>query len=38
MERTNVDAAYRKLGIGTNDKPFDGTLHGMVQLLATSTS
>jgi CubicO group peptidase (beta-lactamase class C family) len=35
MERTNVDAAYRKLGIGASDKPFDGTLHEMVQLLAT---
>ena len=23
MQRTNVDAAYRKLGIGTDDKPFD---------------
>jgi CubicO group peptidase (beta-lactamase class C family) len=35
MERTNVDAAYRKLGIGSIDKPFDGTLQDMVQLLAT---
>jgi len=35
MERTNVDAAYRKLGIGTTDTPFEGTLHDMVQLLAT---
>ena len=35
MERTNVDAAYRKLGIGTTEKPFDGTLEEMVQLLAT---
>jgi len=35
MERTNVDAAYRKLGIGTIDESFDGTLHEMVQLLAT---
>jgi len=35
MERTNVDAAYRKLGIGSIDEPFDGTLHDMVQLLAT---
>jgi len=35
MERTNVDAAYRKLGIGSIDRPFDGTLQDMVQLLAT---
>jgi CubicO group peptidase (beta-lactamase class C family) len=35
MERTNVDAAYRKLGIGTLEKSFDGTLQEMVQLLAT---
>jgi CubicO group peptidase (beta-lactamase class C family) len=35
MERTNVDAAYRKLGIGSIEEPLNGTLHDMVQLLAT---
>jgi CubicO group peptidase (beta-lactamase class C family) len=35
MERTNVDAAYRKLGIGTLEESFDGTLREMVELLAT---
>jgi CubicO group peptidase (beta-lactamase class C family) len=35
MERTNVDAAYRKLGLGTGDARFEGTLHDMVEVLAT---
>ncbi len=34
MERTNVDAAYRKLGIGAWGRPFDGSLAEMVQALA----
>jgi CubicO group peptidase (beta-lactamase class C family) len=34
MQRTNVDAAYRKLGIGTGGKPFDGTLADMIEALA----
>ncbi len=34
MERTNVDAAYRKLGIGTLARTFGGTLREMVEALA----
>jgi CubicO group peptidase (beta-lactamase class C family) len=33
MERTNVDRAYRRLGIGSL-RPFDGTLSDMSELLA----
>jgi len=33
MQRTNVDAAYRKLGIGTGGATFPGTLAEMVELL-----
>ncbi len=33
MQRTNVDAAYRKLGIGTGGATFAGTLEEMVDLL-----
>ncbi len=35
MERTNVDAAYRKLGIGSLGVRFDGDLQAMVEALAT---
>ena len=35
MERTNVDAAYRRLGIGTLGARFEGTLEDMVKHLAT---
>jgi CubicO group peptidase (beta-lactamase class C family) len=34
MQRTNVDAAYRKLGIGTGDRPFEGSVREMVEALA----
>ena len=34
MMRTNVDRAYRKLGIGSFGKTFDGTLAEMVEALA----
>ena len=34
MLRTNVDRAYRKLGIGSFGKTFDGTLAEMVEALA----
>ena len=34
MERTNVDAAYRKRGIGRLDVVFDGTLSDRVEALA----
>jgi len=34
MERTNVDRAYRKLGIGSLGKSFSGDLAEMVQALA----
>lgn len=35
MERTNVDAGYRKLGIGSLGARFDGDLQAMVEALAT---
>ncbi|UCE85029.1 MAG: beta-lactamase family protein, partial [Deltaproteobacteria bacterium] len=34
MQRTNVDAAYRKLGIGTGEGPFEGSVREMVGALA----
>lgn len=34
MERTNVDRAYRRLGIGAFGKSFGGDLAGMVEALA----
>ena len=34
MQRTNVDAAYRELGIGCLDKRFDGDLDDMIARLA----
>jgi len=34
MERTNVDRAYRKLGVGALGKPFSGDLAEMVKALA----
>ncbi len=35
MEQSNVDAAYRKLGIGVLGKHFDGTLREMVETLGS---
>ena len=35
LPRMEVDAAYRELGIGLLNRPFDGTLHEMVSKLAT---
>jgi CubicO group peptidase (beta-lactamase class C family) len=35
MERSNVDAAYRKLGIGALGRRFDGSLEEMTELLGT---
>ncbi len=34
LERTNLDAAYRKLGIGAWGRPFDGSVGEMVKALA----